>query len=89
MARFAKLPVFLETINRALFESAEEIYSDMENRIKHYLFVELNDNERSELIDKARFAKSLQEQGGPVAGHGVELILQYGRCKMSHWDKKN
>ena len=88
VARFVKLPVFLETINRAIFETADAIFVDMENRIKHYLFVELDDGERRTLMDKARFAKSLQEQGGPVAGNGVELILKYSTRKLSHWEKK-
>lgn len=86
--RFAKLPVFLEEINRALFQQIDDIHKHMEKSCEYYLFIELSDDERCELVDKARFARSLQGNGGPIAGPGVDLILKYGTKRLSHWDKK-
>ena len=86
--RFAKIPVFEESINRALFSAVEKIHEDMEDRVKYYLHVDLDDTERKELVDKARFAISLEEAGGPIAGHGARMIVKYGYTKLSHWDKK-
>ena len=86
--RFAKIPVFEEAINRALFSAAEKIHEDMENRINYYLYVDLTDTERKELLAKASFAINLEEAGGPLAGDGARLIFEYGHRKLSHWDKK-
>lgn len=88
VSRFAKIPVFEESFNHALFAHAEKIYEEMEDRIKHYLYVDMNDTERKVLLEKARFAISLQETGGPMAGDGARLIAKYGSYKLSHWDKK-
>lgn len=88
VVRFAKLPVFEESVNRALFGTVEEIYEEMENRVKYFLHVELNDAERKELVDKAQFAISLEEAGGPMAGAGARMIKKYGYTKLTHWDKK-
>lgn len=88
VARFAKLPVFDEDINRALFDRATAIFNEMEDHIRYYLYIELTDEERCELYEKAVFAKELQKAGGPCAGEGACLIVKYGYSKLSHWDKK-
>lgn len=88
VARFARIPVFEESFNHALFADADKIYEEMEDRIKYYLYIDMNDTERKVLLEKARFAISLQEAGGPIAGAGARMIAKYGYSKLSHWEKK-
>lgn len=88
VVRFAKIPVFEESINRALFDTAESFHEEMEDRVRYYLHIDLSDLERKELLEKAHFAISLEEAGGPIAGAGARLIAKYGYGKMSHWEKK-
>jgi hypothetical protein len=86
--RFAVLPVFEEDVNRAMFERAKKIYDDMEDRLEHWLYVEMTAEERHILIEEARFAVELEKNGGPLAGFGVKMILKHSGLKMSHWDIK-
>ncbi len=88
VVRFTKIPVFEEEIKRGLFRVAEEIHKEFEDRLKYYLYIELDDDERRKLVDLAHFAIALEKEGGELAGAGAKMIAEYGYSKLSHWDKK-
>lgn len=88
VVRFAVLPVFEEDVNRAMFNRAEKICDDMEDRIRYWLYVEMTAEERKILVETARFAVELEKNGGPLAGFGVKMILKHSGLKLSHWDIK-
>lgn len=87
--RFAQLPVFEEPpVEPALFEPIEKLFEQAKDKIYYYLYIQLSNDERKELVEKARFAKHLEEVGGPRSPVGTDIVLEYGDVKLSHWDKK-
>ena len=69
-------------------QRAIKICNDMEDRIRYWLYVEMTEEERKRLVETARFAIQLEENGGPLAGFGVKMILKHSGLKLSHWDIK-
>ena len=89
VVRFAEIPKFLEEFNFAIFEKLDSIYKEYKDKLDYYCRIILTQEELEEMIEKCKFAVTLDERnGGYYLNNAIRQVAEMSSKKWSHWEIK-